>query len=182
MVVANNSLMDRLAGLLERNGQAAVAAEVRGLAGSGSRGGAGGAGGGLAAGTPPNRFDHGRSADDALTTIESDDLYSRFDPAGLDKKWTEKEVARVVSALPDLNLPYRHDALAGTIDALGFQVVQAGLHFSNLSQMSSRKKQICTSVMKEQNIIVKNAADIMVIFLRMVLNLQENDIATMECV
>ena len=126
MVVANNALMDRLAGLLERNGQAAVAAEIRGLAGSGSRGGAGGAGGGLAAGTPPNRFDHGRSADDALTTIESDDLYSRFDPAGLDKKWTEKEVARVVSALPDLNLPYRHDALAGTIDALGFQVFQAG--------------------------------------------------------
>ena len=51
MVVANNSLMDRLAGLLERNGQAAVAAEIRGLAsGRGSRGGAGGAGGGLAAG------------------------------------------------------------------------------------------------------------------------------------
>ena len=46
MVVANNSLMDRLAGLLERNGQAAVAAEIRGLAGSGSRGGAGGAGAG----------------------------------------------------------------------------------------------------------------------------------------
>ena len=65
---------------------------------------------------------------------------------------------------------------------LNMKVVQAGLHFSNLSLMSSKKKKICTLAMKEQNIIVKNVADIMVIFLRMVRNLQENDIATMECV
>ena len=62
---------------------------------------------------------------------------------------------------------------------LNMRVVQAGHLFSNLFQGYSRKKKICTLVIQELNIIAKNAEVITVMFLMMVQNLLENDIATM---
>ena len=44
------------------------------------------------------------------------------------------------------------------------------------------KKQICILDIQEQSIIVKNVVVIMVIYLMMAQNLQENAIATMACV
>ena len=61
------------------------------------------------------------------------------------------------------------------------KVVQVGHLFSNHYQMYLRKKPICTLVIQEQNIIVKNVVDIMAIFLMMGQNPQENVIATMAC-
>ena len=45
-----------------------------------------------------------------------------------------------------------------------------------------RKKQICTLDSQEQNIIVKNAAGIMAMYLKTAQNLPENVIATTACV
>ena len=57
---------------------------------------------------------------------------------------------------------------------------QDGRHFINLFQMSLKLKQITISVMLGQSTIVKNVEDIMDIYLMMVHNQQEKDIAITE--
>ena len=61
-------------------------------------------------------------------------------------------------------------------------VVLVGHHFLSLCQMCSKQKRIIILVMQEPNIIVKNVADIMVIYLMMVLNQLERDFAITEYV
>ena len=99
--------MDRLAQLLERNGQSALGADMKSRISSssgGASGGGRGSTGGLAAGTPPDRFGADRNSN-PVEEIDVDELYKVYDPVGLQRKWSEGEVARVVIALPDLLLP-----------------------------------------------------------------------------
>ena len=60
------------------------------------------------------------------------------------------------------------------------KVDQDGLHFINLFQMSLKLKRIIILVMLGLSIIVRNVEDIMDIYLMMVHNQLEKDIATME--
>ena len=99
--------MDRLALLLEKSGQSALGGDMRSRISSSSgsaSGGGRGSTGGLAAGTPPDRFGADRNGS-TVQEIDAVELYKVYDPAGLQKKWSEGEVARVVIALPDLRLP-----------------------------------------------------------------------------
>ena len=77
--------MDRLAQLLERNGQSALGAEMKSRISS-SSGSASGGGrvsrGGLAAGTPPNRIGADRNGA-PVEEVEAGDLYKAHDPVGL---------------------------------------------------------------------------------------------------
>ena len=125
MVITDGDL-DRLSRLLERNGQSQAATELRskarsvGGSGSGSR-----ARGGLQVGTAPDRFGSNRKGED-LVEIEAAELYATFDPVGLSSKWTVDEVARVMVALPDLNLPWDPNAIGDTIAALDEKVFNGG--------------------------------------------------------
>ena len=94
--------MDRLARLLERNGQSALGADLRNRRSSGtSSGSASGGGrvlkGGLAAGTAPNRFGADRNGA-PVEEIDAGELYRVYDPVGLQSRWHIGEVARVVTA------------------------------------------------------------------------------------
>ena len=85
VVVADGDL-DRLARLLERRGQSALAADLRSLSGKSSGASGGGRGsrpGGLAAGTAPERFGADRNSA-TVEKIEAEELYAVFDPVGLD--------------------------------------------------------------------------------------------------
>ena len=121
--------MDRLAQLLERNGQSALAAELKGrissLSGSASGGGRGSRGG-LAAGTSPNRFGADR-ASAQVEVVEADNLYKVYDPVGLNEKWTIHEVARVVTALPELRLPWTKGNFGASMEPLDEAIFKAGI-------------------------------------------------------
>ena len=121
--------MDRLAQLLERSGQSALGADMKSRISSssgGASGGGRGSTGGLAAGTPPDRFGGDRNSS-PVQEIDAVELYKVFDPAGLQKKWSEGEVARVVIALPDLRLPWKKGVLSTSVEALDEFVFKAGI-------------------------------------------------------
>ena len=63
--------------------------------------------------------------------------------------------------------------------AQSMKVGLVGHLFLSLYQMFLKKKKICTLVIQEQSIIVKNVAVITDMFLMMDLNLQERDIVIM---
>ena len=121
--------MDRLAQLLERNGQSALGAELKSrissLSGSASGGGRGSRGG-LAAGTAPNRFGSDR-ASAQVEVVEADNLYKVYDPVGLNEKWTIHEVARVVTALPELRLPWTKGDFGASMEPLDEAIFKAGI-------------------------------------------------------
>ena len=121
--------MERLARLLERNGQSALGAGLkqRFAKSSGSAGSGGSATkGGLAAGTAPDRFGADRNSA-PVEEIDADDLYKVFDPVGLQKKWSVSEVARVVTALPDMHLPWKKGSPSSSMEALDEAVFKAGI-------------------------------------------------------
>ena len=106
MVMTDGNL-DRLSRLLERNGQSSLAADLRSRGGESSSGSGSSravTSGGLQAGTAPDRFGTDRNGA-PVTEIEAAELYAVFDPVGLQFRWSIGEVARVVTALPDLRLP-----------------------------------------------------------------------------
>ena len=121
--------MDRLAELLERGGQSALGADMRSRISSSSgsaSGGGRGSTGGLAAGTPPDRLGADRNSS-TVQEIDAVELYKVFDPVGLQKKWSEGEVARVVIALPDLHLPWKKGVLSSSVEALDEFAFRAGI-------------------------------------------------------
>ena len=123
--------MDRLARLLERNGQSALAADLRSRISS-SSGGASGGGrvskGGLAAGTAPNRIGADRKCA-PVEEVDAGDLYKVYDPVGLQKRWPIHEVARVVvTALPDLHLPWKKGTLSTSLESLSRRSNLQGRH------------------------------------------------------
>ena len=125
--------MDRLARLLERNLQSALGADL-GSRISSSSGSASGGGrvskGGLAAGTAPNRIGADRNGA-PVEEVEVDELYKAYDPIGLQKKWSIHEVARgVVTALPDLHLPWKKGNLSASLESLDEEVFRAGINDS----------------------------------------------------
>ena len=134
MVLADGDL-DRLARLLKRNGQSALGADLRSRSAKSSGTAAGGgrvSKGGPAAGTAPNRIGADRNGA-AVEEIEAGELYSVYDPVGLQSKWPVGEVARVVTALPDLHLPWKKGVLSSPIEALGEAVFKAGIKDSTTS-------------------------------------------------
>ena len=87
MVVTDGDL-GRLARLLERCGQSALAADLRSRSGKSSGASGGGRSsksGGLAADTAPERFGADRNSA-TVEEIEADELHSAFDPVGLQSK------------------------------------------------------------------------------------------------
>ena len=112
--------MDRLAQLLERNGQPALGAEMKSRTSSSSGsayGGGRGSKGGLAVGTAPNHIGADRNGA-PVEEVEAGDLYKLYDPVGLQKKWSVHEVARVVTALPDLHLPWKKGDFSASMEPL----------------------------------------------------------------
>ena len=84
MVVTEGDL-DRPARLLERRGQSALAVDLRSRSGKpsgASGGGRSSKSGGLSTGTAPDRFDADRNSA-TVEEIEAGELYSVFDPVGL---------------------------------------------------------------------------------------------------
>ena len=57
-------------------------------------------------GGAPERFGSRRAEGEATVEVRADDLYGVFDPSGFDGKWTVREIARLVDALPELGLPF----------------------------------------------------------------------------
>ena len=135
MVVTDGDL-DRLARLLERNGQSALAADLRRrsgkFSGSASGGGRSSKSGRLSVGTAPGCFGADRNSA-AVEETEAEELYSVFDPVGLQSKWSIGEVARVVTALPDLYLPWKKGVASQSLAALDEAVFNAGIKDSTAS-------------------------------------------------
>ena len=88
--------------------------------------------GGLSAGTAPNRIGADRNGT-AVEEIEAGELYSVYDPVGLQRKWSISEVARIVTALPDLHLPWKKGVLSSSMEALDEAVFKAGIKDSTTS-------------------------------------------------
>ena len=127
--------MERLAQLLEKNGQSALGADLRSRIRSSSGSASGGsraATGGLAAGTPPDRIGSDRNGS-PVEEIDVGELYKVYDPVGLQKKWSIGEVARVVTALSDLHLPLKKGVLSNSMEALDGIVFKAGIRGSTTS-------------------------------------------------
>ena len=122
--------LDRLARLLERNLQSALAADLQSRISS-SSGSASGGGrvskGGLAAGTAPNRIGADRNGA-PVEEVDAEDLYKAHDPVGLQKRWSIHEVARVVTALPDLHLPWKKGTLSTSLESLSRRSNLQGRH------------------------------------------------------
>ena len=78
--------------------------------GGGSSGKRRGSGGGAAAaagvGIKPRMFDADRGATPVLVTIDAADLYTVFDPDGLNKQWTVNVVVQVKQAMPNMRLSF----------------------------------------------------------------------------
>ena len=82
--------------------------------------------GGLAAGTAPNRIGADRNGA-PVEEVDVDELYKANDPVGLQKKWSIGEVARIVTALPDLHLPWKKGVLSSSMEALDEAAFKAGI-------------------------------------------------------
>ena len=100
--------------------------------GSASSGGGRVSKGGLAAGTAPNRIGADRNGA-PVEEVDADDLYKVYDPVGLQKKWSIHEVARVVTALPELRLPWKKGALSASLESLDEEAFKAGINDSTTS-------------------------------------------------
>ena len=59
-------------------------------------------------------------------TIDADDLYTVFDPVGLNKQWTVNEVLRVKQSMPNLRLSFAVTDPAPTVMALDRAVFEGG--------------------------------------------------------
>lgn len=127
MVARGNAELARLTALMLESGQRLPPPAA---GGSGGRGGAASGAGGIAAGTSPGLFGADRALSETRHRIEADDLYAVFDPNGQRKQWTQGEIVRLVTALPDLNLPYSADNPSLTIKALDAMVFDLGIQDS----------------------------------------------------
>ena len=77
-------------------------------------------------GTAPNRFGADRHSA-PVEVVEADNLYKVYDPVGLQGKWTIHEVARVVTALPDLRLRWKKGDFSASMEPLDEVVFKAGI-------------------------------------------------------
>ena len=59
--------------------------------------------------------------------VEADNLYKVYDPVGLNEKWTIHEVARVVTALPELRLPWTKGDFGASMEPLDEAIFKAGI-------------------------------------------------------
>ena len=111
--------------------------------GSGSSGkrrsGGGGAAAAAVVGLTPRAFDAERTAAPILVTIEADDLYTVFDPDGLNKQWTVNEVMRVKQALPNMQLTFAVTDPAPTVVALDRAVFEGGYSDSTSALVERRR-------------------------------------------
>ena len=86
----------------------------------------GGAGAAVGVGIAPRAFGHDRGAAPALVTIDAGDLYTAFDPDGLDKQWTVNKVLRVTETMPNMRLPFAAANPVPTVMALDRAVFEGG--------------------------------------------------------
>ena len=82
----------RLISLIAASGKRSVG---DGSGSSGKKRASGGGAASVGAGIAPLAIDADRGATPVLVTIDADDLYTVFDPVGLNKQWTVTEVLRV---------------------------------------------------------------------------------------
>ena len=69
----------------------------------------------------------------AVEEIEAGEIYKVYDPVGLQSKQPTGEVVRVVTALPDLHLPWKKGVLSSSIEAPDEVVFKAGIKNSTPS-------------------------------------------------
>ena len=108
--------------------------------GSGSSGKKRASGGGAAsagAGIAPLAIDADRGATPVLVTIDADDLYTVFDPVGLNKQWTVTEVLRVKQPMPNMRLSFTVTDPAPTVVALDRAVFEGGYSDSTSDLVSA---------------------------------------------
>ena len=94
----------RLITLIAASGKRSMG-DSRGSSGR-KRSGGGGAAAAATAGIAPRPFGADRTSSPSLMTIDADELYTMFDPPGLNKQWTVNEVLRVKQSMPKLCLPF----------------------------------------------------------------------------
>ena len=98
-----------------------------------SGGGAAPAGAGIA----PLAIDADRGASPTLVRIDADDLYTVFDPVGLNKQWTVTEVLRVKQSMPNMRLSFTVTDPAPTVVALDRAVFEGGYSDSTSDLVSA---------------------------------------------
>ena len=124
----------RLISLIAASGKRSVG-DGRGSSGRSraSGGGAAPAGAGIA----PLAIDADRGASPTLVRIDVDDLYTVFDPVGLNKQWTVTEVLRVKQAMPNMRLSFTVTDPAPTVVALDRAVFEGGYSDSTSDLVSA---------------------------------------------
>jgi hypothetical protein len=80
-------------------------------------------------------------------------MYAAFDPVGLGSIWPIGEVARVVTALPDLNLPWKKGVASHSLAALDEAVFNAGI--KKARRRWSTPMWLLATVPSEERVIVK---------------------------
>ena len=113
----------RLISLIAASGKLSVG---DGSSSSGKKRSSGGGAVSAGAGIAPWAFDADRGAAPVLVTIDADDLYTAFDPDGLNKQWTVNEVLRVKQSMPNMRLPFTVTNPAPTVMALDHAVFEGG--------------------------------------------------------
>ena len=88
----------RLITLIAASGKRSMG-DSRGSSGR-KRSGGGGAAAAATAGIAPRPFGADRTSSPSLMTIDADELYTMFDPPGLNKRWTVNEILRVKQSIP----------------------------------------------------------------------------------
>ena len=113
----------RLVSLIAASGKRSVGDD------SGSSGKKRSSGSGAATAGPgiaPLAIDAGRGTTPVRVTIDADDLYTVFDPVGLNKQWTINEVLRVKQSMPNMRLSFSVTDPAPTVMALDRAVFEGG--------------------------------------------------------